>query len=87
MAPPKKWGESTSHDATTLRGGRSCLVLRQSEANLTTEDEDDETSSEETSSGEESVEIQTVPIRKKFDDEEDADDVSQHTGKRRQRLT
>lgn len=63
-------------------------VRRQSDANnLTTEDEDDETSSEETSSGEESVEIQAVPIRKKFDDEEDADDVSQYMGKWRQRLT
>ncbi|KAK5075960.1 Translation initiation factor 3 subunit J component [Lithohypha guttulata] len=40
--------------------------------------EDDSESEEETSSGEESVDLKTVnvPIRKKFDDEEDSDDVA-----------
>jgi len=80
MAPPKKWGESTFHDATTLHGGRSCLALRQIDTDLIADDEEDDTSSEETSSGEESVEIQNVPIRKKFDDEEDDDDVSRYMG-------
>lgn len=37
------------------------------------DDSDDE---EESSSGEESVDLKTVPVRKKFDDEEDSDDVS-----------
>lgn len=37
---------------------------------------DDSEDEDETSSGEESVDVKTVPIRKKFDDEEDSDDVS-----------
>ena len=45
-------------------------------------DEEEESSEEETSSGEESVDLKTttaIPIRKKFDDEEDSDDVCSFT--------
>ena len=46
--------------------------------NCTDQQTDDESSEEETSSDEESLDLKTaaVPIRKKFDDEEDSDDVS-----------